>query len=65
VLAALLLCSGAWAAGGAEELRVAVVVGSNTGVSGDAPLEYAESDARRFHQLLLEVGDVLPSTPSW
>ncbi|MFY0564269.1 caspase family protein [Archangium lansingense] len=60
VLAVLLLCSGAWAAGVAEELRVAVVVGSNTGVSGDAPLEYAEADARRFHQLLLGVGGVSP-----
>ena len=39
---------------------MAVVVGSNTGVSGDAPLEYAEADARRFHQLLLEVGGVSP-----
>ncbi|WNG33759.1 caspase family protein [Archangium violaceum] len=59
-LAALLLCSRAWAAGAADELRVAVVVGSNVGVGGDAPLEYAEADARRFHQLLLEVGGVSP-----
>lgn len=59
-LAALLLCSGASAAGVADELRVAVVVGSDVGVGGDAPLEYAEADARRFHQMLLEVGSVSP-----
>ncbi|QRN95235.1 caspase family protein [Archangium violaceum] len=59
-LAALLLCSGVSAAGVADELRVAVVVGSNVGVGGDVPLEYAEADARRFHQLLLELGGVSP-----
>jgi len=43
---------------GAEEERLAVVVGANVGVSEDEPLRYAESDARRFRELLLELADV-------
>ncbi|MCP3142408.1 caspase family protein [Pyxidicoccus xibeiensis] len=55
------LCFGASAANAApEELRVAVVVGSDDGLRGEAPLDYAEADARRFHQLLLHAGSVAP-----
>lgn len=59
-LAMLWLCLGAPAVGMAKELRVAVVVGSDLGLPGEAPLEYAEADARRFHELLLEAGGVEP-----
>ncbi len=43
---------------GAEEERLAVVVGANVGATEDEPLRYAESDAQRFRDLLLELGDV-------
>jgi len=43
---------------GAEEERLAVVVGANVGATEDEPLRYAESDARRFRDLLLELADV-------
>ncbi|WP_163999548.1 caspase family protein [Pyxidicoccus caerfyrddinensis] len=46
--------------GPGEEQRVAVVVGSDEGLPGETPLEYAEADARRFHQLLLHAGKVAP-----
>ncbi len=42
----------------AEEERLAVVVGANVGATEDEPLRYAESDARRFRDLLVELGDV-------
>jgi len=42
----------------AEEERLAVVVGANVGATEDEPLRYAESDARRFRDLLLELADV-------
>lgn len=42
------------------DLRVAIVVGHDLGLEGEEPLDYAEADARRFHQLLLEVGEVRP-----
>ena len=54
-----LLASPAQAAA-VEETRVAVAVGNNLGLSGEAPLEYAEEDARRFHELALELGGVEP-----
>jgi len=44
-----------------DEFRVAVVIGSNIGNADEAPLEYAEADAERFHALLLELGHVAPS----
>lgn len=37
---------------------IAVVVGANIGAYDDEPLRYAESDARRFRDLLLEIGQV-------
>lgn len=41
-----------------EETRIVVSVGSNQGLAGEEPLEYAEEDARRFRDLALELGGV-------
>lgn len=46
--------------GVAPEVRAAVIIGTNEGSSDDEPLEYAEADARRVHQLLVEAGQVAP-----
>jgi hypothetical protein len=43
-----------------EEERLAVVVGANIGAPGDEPLRYAESDARRVRDLMVELGHVRP-----
>ncbi|HMI83414.1 MAG TPA: caspase family protein [Polyangiaceae bacterium] len=46
---------------GAESLadnRFVVVVGANVGTANDDPLRYAESDAERFRDLLVELGGV-------
>ncbi|SES77113.1 caspase family protein [Stigmatella erecta] len=59
-LLAVLLGSGVASAQGEEALRVAVVVGSNTGLREEAALDYAEADARRFHELIREAGQVAP-----
>jgi hypothetical protein len=56
----VLLCSGVSSAQGGEALRVAVVVGSNTGLREEVALDYAEADARRFHELIQEAGEVAP-----
>ena len=39
---------------------VAVIVGANLGTADDEPLRYAESDARRIRELLIELGGVRP-----
>lgn len=44
----------------APDARVAIVVGNDLGLESEEPLDYAEADARRFHQLLLDVGEVRP-----
>ncbi len=44
----------------ASEIRLAVVVGNNIGLSHEQPLDYAEEDAKRFHELLLDIGSVDP-----
>jgi len=55
----LLLVLGARAA--AEELpRVAVLVGANDGASSDEPLRWANSDAARMRDLLVDLGGVRP-----
>lgn len=41
-----------------SDVRVALSIGHNVGLSGEEPLGYAEADARRFHELLIEVGQV-------
>ncbi len=40
--------------------RFVVVVGANVGTTNDDPLRYAESDAERFRDLLVELGGVPP-----
>ncbi len=44
---------------GSEE-RIAVIVGANVGSGDDEPLRFAEADARRFRDLMIELGDVRP-----
>ncbi len=41
---------------GAATIRIGLVVGNNIGTSDEAPLQYAESDARRMRDLLVELG---------
>ena len=45
----------------AETKRVAVLVGSNAGAAERAPLRYAESDAGKLAQTLVELGGVEPT----
>jgi hypothetical protein len=59
-LAALLLVSAAPALALARVERFAVIVGNNRGSSDDVPLRYAEADATRVHDVLLELGDFSP-----
>ena len=40
--------------------RFAVIVGNNRGAADEAPLRYAESDAERVYDVLLQIGDVSP-----
>lgn len=50
-----------WTAPAAAEVtRYALVVGNNVGAPADQPLRYAESDARRMHQVLTALGDFPP-----
>ncbi len=59
----LLLCAQG-ARAGEPDARVAVVIGNNLGDRGDQPLEYAEADAARFHQMLIDAGAVAPQRAS-
>ena len=45
----------------AETRRVAVVVGHNAGASEREPLRYAESDAGKLAQTLVELGEIAPA----
>src|SRR5712692_3300973 len=47
-------------AGAAPEERLAVIAGANIGSSEDEPLRYAEADANRFRDVLIELGDIRP-----
>lgn len=38
--------------------RIAIVVGANVGSGDDEPLRYAEADARRFRDVMVELGQV-------
>ncbi len=61
MIAALAVCCAAAlvsAAEGASEERLALVVGADTGAPEDEPLHYAETDARRMRDLLVELGGV-------
>ncbi len=44
----------------AETVRMAVVVGNNSGNTALRPLRYAETDAGKFARMLVEVGGVRP-----
>jgi uncharacterized caspase-like protein len=58
-LALLALVSAtARAAAPASQEVIAVIVGANVGGYDDEPLRFAESDARRFRDLLIELGEV-------
>lgn len=46
--------------GQAEVVRHAVVIGNNQGSSGELPLRFAESDARKVSAVLRELGDFRP-----
>jgi hypothetical protein len=44
----------------AAEERIAVIVGANVGAHDDEPLRFAEADAVRFRDLVVELGGVKP-----
>ena len=44
----------------AEEVRLLLSIGANVGDPDDAPLRYAAEDARRFRQVMVELGGVTP-----
>ena len=46
---------------GADTRRVAIVVGNNTGSSGEQPLRFAEVDAGKVARVLTELGGVAPA----
>ena len=56
-MVALVAASGTASAVPADA-RVAVVVGSNFGLPYEEPLDHAENDARRMHELLTRIGAV-------
>lgn len=58
MILALALAAATTTASASADLRVAVVVGNDVGLDGEAPLDYAEDDARRVRDLLVEVGDI-------
>lgn len=60
-LALLLLAAHAAAE---EPVRVLLAVGNNLGDPGDTPLHFAEADAQRFAQLMVDIGDVRPERVS-
>jgi hypothetical protein len=49
------------AAARAEPTRILLSVGSNLGMPEDHPLHYADADARRFRDLMVELGQVRSS----
>jgi len=55
-LAAIFVVFGLVVPAGAATIRMGLVVGNNVGTSDEAPLQYAESDARRMRDLLVELG---------
>ena len=59
-IAICLLCA-LWASPAAARIeRFAVVIGHNRGAPDEAELQYAETDAARVHDVLLQIGDVSP-----
>ncbi|MCK6551625.1 caspase family protein [Myxococcota bacterium] len=59
-IASLALGPGEASASTGPERRVAIVVGHDVGDPGEEPLEWAESDATRFRDLLVASADVEP-----
>jgi hypothetical protein len=59
-LAALLLVAAPPVLAQARVERFAVIVGNNRGSADDVPLRYAEADATRVQDVLLELGDFSP-----
>jgi hypothetical protein len=57
----VVLVGSAQALAAAEPRRFALVVGENTGEGADETLKFAEADARRFLDALVEVGGVQPA----
>jgi len=55
-LAAIFVVFGLAVPAGAATIRMGLVVGNNIGTSDESPLQYAESDARRMRDLLVELG---------
>lgn len=58
--ALLLLCCAHGVQAQARVERFAVIIGNDRGRAGDVPLRYAETDATRVHDVLLELGDFSP-----
>jgi hypothetical protein len=54
------ISAGALAAPVPAEERIAVIAGANLGAAEDEPLRYAEADAQRFRDVLVELGEVRP-----
>ncbi|HEX6245687.1 MAG TPA: caspase family protein [Polyangiales bacterium] len=57
IVTALLACAGA---ASARVERFALIVGNNQGLRHEASLRYAESDARKLHDTLRDIGDFEP-----
>jgi hypothetical protein len=60
ILAAMVVMFAAPALAQPRIERFAVIVGNNLGSPGDMPLRYAEADAARVHDALVELGDFSP-----
>jgi hypothetical protein len=58
ILLGLLLCAGSIAAADEEPDAYAIVIGSNTGGTGQTPLRFAEDDARRVADVLGDLANV-------
>jgi len=56
----LLLLSAPASASGPQERRFLLAVGTNVGLPAEGKLRYAESDARRFADLMARIGQVQP-----
>lgn len=55
LISAVLMALGSPAWG---DVRIAIAVGNNVGRAGEEPLRYAEQDAQRMHDLLIDLGRV-------
>ena len=60
LLAVALASLGALASASAATRRIVVAVGHNTGADDQAALRYAEEDASKFADVMIDLGDVAP-----